>query len=606
MFSKKNVLELPQRVTAYYLFFGLMAILWLGIGVVFVAISVLGSRAENAHVHQMGRAAPLISVDYLRNGEQNLQSLIDRIHHENSCLFCAVVSNDGRYVAHTSPEKIGRPAIEPAGPRDQWGDVQRVRYQDEQTRTLLEYCTPLRAGDRQLGSFRMTIAERGTAGTWMTAARHAPLAIVFPLTLILAGGITLRRIVGPIGDIEGQLRQAATVASVEELTLSSVPIRGPASVGWNRLIQQRGQGAGDQTLEQRITDAGSEYRHRKMDNLLNNLTDGIAVTDGEGATTFANRPLLALLDLPTAESLTGRSLATHLKGAWDLPPGQVLLDPQLHARSVVAEVKLEDSATPRTFRVARNPVHASADELSGGHVWSFRDITQQKNAECMRDQFVTTATHELRTPLANIKTYAETLTLTEVLNPEQQKKFLNTIHTEASRLARFVDDLLSVNSMEVGSLTVDRRETDVLRLLGEVTTKVQPQMDEKQIRLDTTLPPKLAKLHVDKDKLAATLVNLLSNATKYTPQGGEVALRTKVTEQALVIEVIDSGYGISADELPKVFDKFFRSADPRVQQEAGSGLGLSLAREVARLHGGNLRVNSELEKGTTFTLTLPL
>jgi signal transduction histidine kinase len=131
-------------------------------------------------------------------------------------------------------------------------------------------------------------------------------------------------------------------------------------------------------------------------------------------------------------------------------------------------------------------------------------------------------------------------------------------------------------------------------------------MEEKQIRLDVTLPPKLAKLHVDKDKLAATLVNLLSNATKYTPRGGEVALRTKVSEQALVIEVIDSGYGISADELPKVFDKFFRSADPRVQEESGSGLGLSLAREVARLHGGNLRVNSELDKGTTFTLTLPL
>ena len=113
-------------------------------------------------------------------------------------------------------------------------------------------------------------------------------------------------------------------------------------------------------------------------------------------------------------------------------------------------------------------------------------------------------------------------------------------------------------------------------------------------------------MHLDKDKIDATLVNLLGNAIKYTPEGGRVGLRARVNDSTLQIDIEDTGVGISEEELPKIFDKFFRSSDPRVQQESGTGLGLSLAREVIRLHRGELTVESEVNKGSTFTLTLPL
>jgi signal transduction histidine kinase len=131
-------------------------------------------------------------------------------------------------------------------------------------------------------------------------------------------------------------------------------------------------------------------------------------------------------------------------------------------------------------------------------------------------------------------------------------------------------------------------------------------MAQKHIELRSSFPEKLPKLKLDKDKIVATLVNLLGNAAKYTPEGGQVHFKVQLKQDALQIDVEDTGFGISAEEVPKIFDKFFRSSDPRVQQQSGSGLGLSLVQEVVRLHGGKLSVQSELNKGTRFTVTLPL
>jgi two-component system phosphate regulon sensor histidine kinase PhoR len=235
-----------------------------------------------------------------------------------------------------------------------------------------------------------------------------------------------------------------------------------------------------------------------------------------------------------------------------------------------------------------------------------RDITQQKLVEKTRDQFIDVATHELRTPLSNIKAYAETLVTCDAIEVEQQKEFCNIINSEVTRLARFVDDLLSISSMEAGSLVIQRQRTIATRLFAEVLEKVQPLMDQKKLKFEVKIPEKMADLQVDKDKVVAVLVNLLGNAAKYTPAGGRVAMRVVLDEAQLQIFVEDTGLGIAAEELPKVFEKFFRSSDTRVQAETGTGLGLSLAREVVRMHGGDISVESQIDQGTTFTAIIPI
>ena len=183
--------------------------------------------------------------------------------------------------------------------------------------------------------------------------------------------------------------------------------------------------------------------------------------------------------------------------------------------------------------MARHPICIVGSGRHESHVWTIRDVTQQKLAEEMRDQFVDTATHELRTPLANIKAYAETLALADVIDVEQQKQFLNTINSEATRLARFVDDLLSVSSMELGSLSLNKQVTDLRRMLNEVLAKIRPQVEEKQLTFEVALPEKMPEPELDKDKIATVLVNLLGNAVKYTPANGRVVFRVNITDQQI-------------------------------------------------------------------------
>src|SRR5258705_1895796 len=324
--------------------------------------------------------------------------------------------------------------------------------------------------------------------------------------------------------------------------------------------------------------------------------------------------MAVLLGLPDAvrsddEPAEGEGLllmTEHLTARWNLPATDPLLAAENRDRAVVTELTKEENGQRRIARVARHPICVGESGGQESHVWTIRDITQQKLAEEMRDQFVDTATHELRTPLANIKAYAETLALADVIDIEQQKQFLNTINSEASRLARFVDDLLSVSSMELGSLSLNKQVTDLRRMLNEVLAKVRPQADEKRLAFEVTLPEKMPEPELDKDKIATVLVNLLGNAVKYTPDNGRVAFRVNITDKQIEISVSDTGVGIAADELDKVFEKFYRSSDPRVQEQTGTGLGLALSQEVVRLHGGKITVESEINKGSTFSMTLPL
>ena len=605
MLFKSTHIELPRRVTAYCFLFGLAGISWLAVGIFFVSASIHSSRAESSYLTQLGRISSAIALEQLRHGNENLQPLVQRIQSERFLVYCAVVSEDGRYLAHSTSDLVGQAPSELTGAEARWADVERIRFVDADSKVIREYRTPLKQGGQVVGSVRIGVAEPSVWSTISAAAEVAPLTILGPMAFMAIGAVVLQRLVRPLSDIEGELRRAAVADSMAGLELREVTVRGPASVGWNRMIDHCTVGIGASSLEARLSEIVPTIQQRKMDVVLNSLSDGIAITDPEGAITFANQALAAMFDIPDDE-VQGKTVLECLKPNWSLSTDNALFDPKLQQRAVAEEISQTDSTSPCVLRVVRQPIRAHDSQPNAGHVWSVYDVTQQKLAEEMRSQFVDTATHELRTPLANIKAYAETLVLSEMNDIEQQKDFLNTINSEATRLARFVDDLLSVSSMEVGSLTLTRQETDLRRMFNDAVTKIRPQLEEKQLDFDMVLPEKMPAMSLDKDKIVASLVNLLGNAAKYTPSGGRVALRVKVTKENLMIDVDDSGVGISAEELPHIFDKFFRSQDPQVQKQSGTGLGLSIVSEVVRLHGGTVTAQSELEKGTMISVTLPL
>jgi two-component system phosphate regulon sensor histidine kinase PhoR len=614
MFASKLQIRLPRRITAYFLLFGLAALVWLSVGAVYVARSVSDSRSEGASLRSLGRASDRITLALVRDKNANLRPLMAEIRTQSSAEYSALVSTTGIYLAHSSAELINKPAAEEGSLTDRWGEVVRVQYTDAHGVPVHEYRSPIKAGDAVVGTLRLAIAQPSVWSYLRAGAQFAPFALFGPAVCMVAGAVLMNRLVRPVADIEQQLHQVATSPSLESCEWREVPNVGAAAIGWNRVVQQKLLPNQSDTLQQRIRQSLERGRQSQLDAVLNSIPDGVATTDAEGRLTYTNLPMSVILGLKdivgagdgASQGDGGPLMTDQLVQRWHLGESDPLLSSENCDRAVVTELTREEDGQRRIARVARHPICIVGGGRNEAHVWTMRDVTQQKLAEEMRDQFVDTATHELRTPLANIKAYAETLALADVIDIEQQKQFLNTINSEATRLARFVDDLLSVSSMELGSLSLNKQVTDLRRMLNEVLAKVKPQVEEKQLTLEVALPEKMPEPELDKDKIAAVLVNLLGNAVKYTPPTGRVIFRVNITDRQIEISVEDTGVGIAEDELPKVFDKFFRSPDPRVQEQTGTGLGLALAQEVVRLHGGRIEVESQLNKGSTFTVLLPL
>lgn len=434
---------------------------------------------------------------------------------------------------------------------------------------------------------------------------RAWIAAAVALLILVFGGWMLRRSVALTSQIELQLQRLMDPSASLELALQPLPLGEPAAAGWNAILERIASRQVLTSIESKLHESLAGMNQSRIRELLNSLPDGVAVTDSQGRISLANKALQALADPSTADNLIGQAMedVLSLRTAKDSEAIRQKLSQA--SRLVTFELQRGDEIGDGVLRVGRYPL-TERDRGSAEYVWSVRDVTQQRLAEETRNQFVFTATHELRTPLANIKAYAETLSFHEDIDVEQQKRFYNTISAEATRLSRFVDELLNISRMQSGALALARHETDVQRLVAEVVEHVQPEMERKQIHFEAALSPKLPKLTVDKDKIVAALINLLGNAAKYTPDHGRVKLDVQADAGTMRFRVEDSGIGISAADLPKVFDKFFRSDDERVQAITGSGLGLAFTQEVARLHGGRILVQSELGKGSQFTLTLPV
>lgn len=606
MLAKSVKVELPRRVVVFYLLYSLMAILWLAASALFATKSIVVRSSEDELISNLRHAATVAMIESASRDDDQLQSLVERFSREHSLLFCAFVSSDNTYVAHSDPRRNGQPHRIDKGITTRHAEIESVRY-SAGSRRIREYSVPIQTKNESAGRLLAAEAESTIFETMWMAGRHAVVVLCGPLLLVGLGGVTLHRLVRPMAAVDAQLRQAALAPTLADMELAPITSRGPSVLGWNRIVRAFQEEGPQGRLDERVNDAVQSLRHGKSDDILNSLIDGIAISDQEGKVTFANQAMAAIC-APDSEpdGFRGKDIASCLGFDAEEAADASLFDPDLFARHVVEEVERNEDDAKQYFRIARHPIRSAAGAGSAGHVWTVRDVTQQKLADAMRDHFLDNATHELRIPLSNIKAYAETLTMSDTIDIESQREFCNTINSEATRLARFIDDLLSVSSMEAGSLTLHKQGVDLGRLFSEVVGKVKPQMDQKRIEFEAIFPAKYPQTRLDKDKVNVALVNLLGNAAKYTPEGGRVRFEVKITDREIRIEVEDTGVGICEDELPRICEKFFRSSNPTVQEITGTGLGLSLANEVIKLHSGELTVQSTLGRGTTFVATLPL
>lgn len=262
-------------------------------------------------------------------------------------------------------------------------------------------------------------------------------------------------------------------------------------------------------------------------------------------------------------------------------------------------------AGPRGASVLRFSVRPVRRDDSAAAIVVIEDVTQQRVADESRQAFVASATHELRTPLTNVRLYVDSLLEDPAQDPVKRSEAMNMISTEVRRLERMVGDLLSVAQIEAGQLKLHRDDVRLEPIFEELKVDFAEQAKRKDIGLRFDLPPKWPQIEGDRDKIVMALHNLIGNAIKYTPAGGQVTVKAGVENGQLAVDIADNGIGIKDEEQPLVFEKFYRAKDRRIANVTGTGLGLAIAREVVRLHGGDISLKSQVDKGSTFTMTLP-
>ena len=222
----------------------------------------------------------------------------------------------------------------------------------------------------------------------------------------------------------------------------------------------------------------------------------------------------------------------------------------------------------------------------------------------LRQQMVADVAHELRTPLANIRGYLEAIEDGVV---EADEATLRTLREEAAHLNRLIDDLQELAQAEAGNLRLDRGPMAPDELIGRATGAVRARATDRGITLTTTAAPDLPAVEVDPQRITQVLHNLLTNALTHTPAGGEVAVEARRADDGLIaISVADTGSGIAPEDLPHIFERFYRADSSRSRATGGSGLGLTITRRIVEAHGGTIDVASELGRGSTFTFTLPI
>jgi two-component system, OmpR family, phosphate regulon sensor histidine kinase PhoR len=329
--------------------------------------------------------------------------------------------------------------------------------------------------------------------------------------------------------------------------------------------------------------------------VLDALDDGVLLLDGAGRLLVAN---------PAARSWFG--LADDLRPG--LPAQRVLGTPQVtalaeeaaQARAPVAGNLTLVFPEPRTLAMRAFPL---ADRGPTGRiVVTLTDITQRRRLEVLRRDFVANASHELKTPVAAVRALAETLLTALPDDPEAGRGFAERIAREAERLEVLARDLLDLSRVERG--TLDMEPVDLVGLAKEVVGGYEDLATERRVRLRDDLQP--VSMRGDRAQLGLLLSNLLDNALRHTPAKGSVCVRLEAAESRAVIQVADSGEGIPAAELSRVFERFYRVDKARARRTGGTGLGLAIVRHVAEAHGGTVTVDSELGRGSTFTVTLPV
>ncbi|UCD74301.1 MAG: PAS domain-containing protein [Phycisphaerales bacterium] len=563
------------------------------------------SRTHRLAVQEAGdKQAETLGTLLQRSGEtllaadelSALRCLLADAARSDSVNACRILLPDGRVIADSDPSEIELTELP-----DRWEPNANVIAESTES-----------AGDGGVRRYGLVVPGRGEAQLELVQGMPADSAGYFDmLTGIGLIGATallgvlfayrhLRARLGGLTAIRGALL-AWTRGETAESVLAVSSSFGDEAAAWNSLLQQLST-ARESTLKEQAAEL-LQSRSTGMTDLAtayDALWDGILIVSDDYRIECTNGAAAVMLRSSREDLIDGdvRSLLP----AAAAEPINAVLSSSSGARSTV-EVEMGDGDSEGVLRFSVRPMKRDG-RLQALVV--IEDITQQRVANEAQHSFMDQVVHELRTPLTNIRLSVDMAIEAGEEDSATRAESINVINGEARRLERVVSDMLTVAEIEAGSMRLRTDDVDLAGLLSELEREYQIHAAEKTISLQFNLPPKLPTIEGDRDKIALVLHNLIGNALKYTPEGGTVHVVVSSDQDHVMVEVRDTGIGIGDQDAERIFERFYRANDPRIASITGTGLGLALAREVVRLHGGDITVESVLDEGTTFAATIPV
>ncbi len=383
---------------------------------------------------------------------------------------------------------------------------------------------------------------------------------------------------------------------------------------------------------------GQIYRisqeHQRLETILTNMNEGVLLLNGAYEVTYANPAAIAMLTLPEAQRGTGTRQT--MEEGDEAYIGRALIEinrkPELQAllkeaketgKVAFTEIRLgnlmepeaEVTVVPITTPENRGTADAAPRASEPEYLIVIHDVSQVRQLERIRSDFVANVSHELRTPLTSIQGYAETLLNGEfdssigsgldTTEKKRREEFLIKILNHAARLSRLVADLLELSRLESGDVELKRAPCPLNAFHETILDVFEPVLEESGVVLTWSTPETLPQVNVDKQLFMQVFVNLIDNAIKYTPDGGTIEVSAEVSDAELIVHVKDTGIGIPSESQSRVFERFYRVDKGRAREMGGTGLGLAITKHIVLRHGGRIWLESTLGQGTVFHVALP-
>ncbi|WP_261131381.1 cell wall metabolism sensor histidine kinase WalK [Bacillus sp. Marseille-Q3570] len=499
-----------------------------------------------------------------------------------------VVNTDLQIIGANDEEQIGKKASHREISRALLGSSTNDIYQNEDGNRIYVVAQPIinEPNGEILGAIYIQASIEEIYELSQTLNEILANATIIALAITALLGIILARtITRPLADMQKQAKVMARGDFTRKVRVYDQDEIGQLAASFNDLTQKL-QEANEITESERT----------KLRSVLSYMTDGVMATDRDGYIILMNDRAEEMLSLSRHEAM-GRFLPEILGVEEDFSIEQLEESPS----SLILDYSSNE--VPFIIRASFSVIQKD-DGPVNGIITVLHDVTEQEQIEKERREFVSNVSHELRTPLTTMRSYLEALAEGAWQNENLAPKFLNVTQTETERMIRLVTDLLQLSKMDNKDYQLNFQKVNLTGLMQQVIDRFEMSKGEK-ITFEKHLYDKPLPVRVDPDKIIQVLDNIISNALKYSPDGGKVTFRLQKEATNIHISIKDEGVGIPKQNLTKVFDRFYRVDKARSREIGGTGLGLAIASEVVKAHKGEIWAESEYGKGTTIHVTLP-